>query len=278
MNLISTGKANASRIKRLALKHKYRSYNNTHEKIIILTWLYQKRLAQAELKTCQIVDSCQSLVSETLHTFFETKKKKAAPVIEEMLSGKLLNYSDLGRLISDEEISNVVDQASSILKMELKKHFLNVLVEPVLKIEPLGPANLNELFNAINTWKETKHSSVVWSEFLNRCNSRVWSNVLEKTIQFEILAKGLDQVDIGSLLLKNFGIDADLEQREFIKGLVLRINGLIDFIKFNITCQINSQIAEIIYTIHDKLNNNPIENKISLLKDKSTQVKLYQNG
>lgn len=273
LELVGQKTHGAAKLKRLALKRKYSEVESKARKIEILISLYESRAVVAEEKMCRVVENCQRLMSAVVDKFFETKKAQVILAARDLLKGKPLDDLVFSRLLSGQDVRDMAGIARKVLSKELMNCFGIPTVSPMIKIEL---QDLRNYYDLINEWQVTKHKTVVISEQAVKWSNEAWSWAVDKTVNNDLLAEGIDNLDIGELLLMALEIDPRQEKKELYNGLVKRIQGLLDNLKMQVIRELNKKAAEILYSAHDSIVGERLQEKMVILEEVLSDLVIYK--
>lgn len=262
-----------AKLKRLALKRKYIVTESRARKIEILICLYEKRAVVAEEKMCRVVENCHNLISAAVEKFCETKKAQVILIARDLLKGKRLEDLVFSRLISDQDVRDIAGIARNILSKELVNRFGLTTVSPMIGIEL---QNLRNHYDLINEWHGTKQKTVAISEQAVRWSNRAWNLAADYTINNDLVAEGIESLDIGGLLLMALETDPGQEKKELHDGLVKRIQGLLDNLKIQVIRELNKKAAEILYSAYDSIVGERLQEKIVIFEEILSDLVIYK--
>lgn len=269
-------KETSKKIKKLALKHRYRTFDTDNEKVDVLKSLYCRRLADAEIKTAQAVEIFRTLTAAKIEAFFQTKRNIVEFSFRNFRAEQRLSYKVFCSLIGIEGIDNLVSDTANLLSIILHSRFGVNPGYQALEINSTDILNLRRTYSIVTSWQDLKLSTAELSQKMTDLSSMAWGKGIERNMKSDLLGNILKKIDVNLMIMTSVGINPREEKNQLANELTIRILGLMDNLKIRITQEINEKAAEVIYVTHDKIFTIPVEKEIASV-EKLSAARFYRN-
>lgn len=257
---IQTAKQKAKRSKCLATSPKHKGLA---KKLLIKLFVTKKNLA--ELRTALAVAQCRALIKANIENIFQEKELQLGSIVKRLLR------HDSSFILSDSDLQRIYSAAENILTAELSNCFGRYYGTSPLKADI---SSFSHLWDALLAWQKTVEKTVFITAQAEFWSKRALCNVTNTYIPNNLLADLLNELDLNTALIHQMGLNANLEKSILASSLLRRTQGILHALKLRIIYDLEIQVANNFYTLHDELDALRAE-KISALQQKAHQAEEF---